>query len=90
MNLVHEELSSYDLSIQTHFDAQNPWLIATTKPTLTPDILFYAHSWHLIENKEKRFALSSAISTLLPKDANDRFVQEIFGMFEQGLEIRQW
>lgn len=43
MNFVHDELKAYDLSIQTHFDIQNPWLIATTKHTRSPDILFYAH-----------------------------------------------
>jgi succinyl-diaminopimelate desuccinylase len=43
MDVVHGELKMFNLSIQTHFDTQNPWLIATTQTTRTPDILFYAH-----------------------------------------------
>ena len=43
VDFVHEELKAYDLFIQPHLDTQNPWLIATTQNTKTPDILFYAH-----------------------------------------------
>src|SRR5205814_2252156 len=43
MDFVHEELKVYGLSIRTHFDTQNPWLVATTQDTNTPDILFYCH-----------------------------------------------
>src|SRR4051812_48266435 len=43
INLVYEELKSYDLFIDAHVDAKSPWLLATTRDTLTPDILLYAH-----------------------------------------------
>jgi succinyl-diaminopimelate desuccinylase len=43
LHFVHEELKTHNLFIQSHTNTQNPWLIATTRNTLTPDILFYAH-----------------------------------------------
>lgn len=79
----------------SHQEANAVWLkqnnaaVVLSQTNLTPTD-FVKHIQSIIQNKEKRFELSSAISTLFPKDANDRFAQEIFGMFEKGLEIRKW
>lgn len=43
MNFVHDELKTYNLTIEDHFDTTRPWLVATTQVTKTPDILFYCH-----------------------------------------------
>jgi UDP-N-acetylglucosamine--N-acetylmuramyl-(pentapeptide) pyrophosphoryl-undecaprenol N-acetylglucosamine transferase len=79
----------------SHQEANADWLkqnnaaVVLSQKSLTSTV-FVKQIQSLIENKEKLFTLSSAISTLLPKDACERVVQEIFGMFEKGLEIRSW
>lgn len=43
LNYVLDEIKTYDLFIESDFDRTNPWLLATTQKTNTPDILFCTH-----------------------------------------------
>lgn len=40
---ISTELSPYNLFIRTDVDRPNPWLLATTRDTLQPDVLLAAH-----------------------------------------------
>lgn len=40
---VSTELAPYDLFVRTDVDRPNPWLLATTRDTLQPDVILAAH-----------------------------------------------
>lgn len=79
----------------THQEANANWLskhhaaISLSQKTLSPK-KFATLIRELLQNKEERFLISSSISTLLPKDANEKFIQELIGAFEKGLKVKKW
>lgn len=79
----------------THQEANAEWLaknnaaVVLSQKTLTP-ASFIEHVQSLLQNKEERFLISSSISALLPKDANEKFIQELIGVFEKGLKVKKW
>lgn len=58
---IHDQLQPYGLFIRGDFDAANPWLIATTQDTNTPDILLTAHldvvpaTKYVLEKRDNKF-----------------------------------
>lgn len=55
---IRDELAPYNLHIRGDFEANNPWLLATTQDTNEPDILLAAHldvvpaDYYRLENKD--------------------------------------
>ncbi len=79
----------------THQEANSLWLkknnaaVVVSQKTLTP-ASFTQHIKSLMQNKEERFRLSSNISTILPKDSNEKFLQVMIGTLEHGIKVKKW
>lgn len=43
IDYMRDRLAPYNLHVRGHFESSNPWFIATTQDTNTPDILLVAH-----------------------------------------------
>lgn len=70
MEVVHETLKTYGLFIQADLTAPNPWLIATTQNTKTPDILLAAHL-DVVPGPEQLFRLRKQDGNLYGRGVYD-------------------
>lgn len=80
---------------ETHQEANAQWLaensaaVVLSQKTLTSEQLT-ERIRELLQNKEELFELSSRISNILPKNANERFLRVVMEMTEQGIKVKQW
>ncbi|HCA66685.1 MAG: hypothetical protein A2249_04320 [Candidatus Jacksonbacteria bacterium RIFOXYA2_FULL_44_7] len=79
----------------THQEENALWLsknraaVIMPQKTLTPNKLSKGVR-EIIENKEESFRLSSNISTILPKDSNEKFLQVMIATLEHGIRVKKW